>query len=280
MPTDYRAPNINARRLGLYLRRTRELLQLSYDEAAACAGCNSDWLVRVETGFCEPTPREVELLLERYGVRGAKVADLMIDLASRPRGPGWLAPHLDGMKAEERDALISESEASVIRTYGVQQIPELAQAEPYARFIASVSLREPDPDVHWEMLRNRQTYRPGGRRRFLDVIVDEMALTPRLADEVMVPQLRRLLELGDDPDASVRVVPSAAPFYEDRAHPFDVLEFPGVSDRISLCHTMLGIGFAYTDLTDVWTHIEQNSALCAEESREFIKMLLAARTVR
>jgi hypothetical protein len=31
MPIDYRAPNINARRLGSYLQRIRELLELSYE---------------------------------------------------------------------------------------------------------------------------------------------------------------------------------------------------------------------------------------------------------
>lgn len=280
MPADYRAPNINARRLGLYLRRTRELLQLSYEEAAARVGCHADWLVRVETGFVEPSPAEVERLLERYQVRAAKVADVMIDLASRPRGPQWLAAHLDDMKAEERDALISESEASVIRTYGVQQVPELAQAEPYARFAASMSFSERDPDVHWDMLRNRQTYRPGGRRRFLDVIVDEAALSPRLDDDVLVPQLRHLLHLSEDTDAQVRIVPSSAPFYEERAYPFDVLEFPGVSDRISLTRSMFGIGFASADLSDTWEHIEEDAALSPEESRDLIQRRLADRGAR
>ena len=43
-----------------------------------------------------------------------------------------------------------------------------------------MSFSERDPDVYWDMLRNRQTYRPGGRRRFLDVIVDEAALLDAL----------------------------------------------------------------------------------------------------
>ncbi|MFC5745031.1 helix-turn-helix domain-containing protein [Actinomadura rugatobispora] len=277
MTGDYRGPNINARRLGLYLQRTREIVGLSYEEAAARTGCESDWLVRVETGFAPPAPAEVERLLERYEVREAKVAELMIDLASRPDGPPWLAGRT--MKAEARDALISESEACVVHTYGFQKIPDLAQAEEYARFVASVQIMECDEEAEWELLDHRRRFRAGGRRRFLDVIVDEHALTLPVKDpKVMRAQLRHLLELGESPDARVRVVPDGALFYEDRAHPFDVLEFPGISDRISLIHTILGIGLARGDLTDLWETIEEKSAASPEESRTLLQTLLEERT--
>ncbi|MFC0036913.1 helix-turn-helix domain-containing protein [Actinomadura rayongensis] len=53
-------------RLGLYLRRTRELLDLSYERAAEHIGCDVDWLVRVETGFASLSTRHVRHILERY----------------------------------------------------------------------------------------------------------------------------------------------------------------------------------------------------------------------
>ncbi|MFD0853838.1 helix-turn-helix domain-containing protein, partial [Actinomadura adrarensis] len=59
MPVDYRAPNINARRLGHYLQQVREALELSYDAAAAQVGCDATWLIRLETGFQRATPEEV-----------------------------------------------------------------------------------------------------------------------------------------------------------------------------------------------------------------------------
>ncbi|GAA2442702.1 hypothetical protein GCM10010191_68790 [Actinomadura vinacea] len=279
MSGDYRGPNINARRLGLYLQHTREVLGLSYEEAAVQGGCESEWLVRVETGFETPAPVQVERLLERYQVREAKVAELMIDLAHRPHGPAWLAG-LD-LKAEARDALISESEASVIRTYAVQKVPELAQAEPYARFLASVQIMECDVEAEWKLLDDRQRFRPGGRRRFLDVIVDELAVTLPIQDpHVMAAQLRHLLALGDHPDSRVRIVPRAAAFYEARAYPFDVLEFPGISDRICLVHTALGIGISHCDLSDAWTTIETKSALSPEESRTLLQDLLTRQTTK
>ncbi|MFD0688028.1 helix-turn-helix domain-containing protein [Actinomadura fibrosa] len=265
-----RIPNINARRLGLYLRRAREIVELSYEEAAARAGCDAEWLARVETGFAQPTVADVERLLERYEVRAAKVADLMVDLATRFDGPDWLAPLLPGMKALKRDALISEAEACVVHSYGVLQIPPLAQAEAYTRLLDAHRLPPHNVEAVWDVVRQRQEFRAGGRPRFLDLIIDETALKQVLEPEVMTAQLRCLLALSESEDGRVRLVPTTAPLYEDRTCNFDVLEFPRVSDRISLAHSIFGMELASTDLTDLWALIEERSAVSEDESREIL----------
>jgi hypothetical protein len=76
------------------------------------------------------------------------------------------------LKASERDVLIMESEASVIHTYGVLTVPCLARAEAYVRHLAPRIDPDCDVDAEWDLLDNRQRYRPGGRRRELDVIID------------------------------------------------------------------------------------------------------------
>ncbi|MGH3391371.1 MAG: helix-turn-helix domain-containing protein [Actinomadura sp.] len=279
MPVDYRAPNINARRLGLYLRQTREILELSYEEAAALLLCECEWLVRVETGFESPSPAEVERMMERYQVRGAKMADVMIDLSSRPDGPVWLARHADRLKASVRDVLIMESEASVIHTHGVQLVPQLVRAERYARHLAPHLNPGCDVDVEWDLLDNRQRYRAGGRARTLDVIIDEGALTLQLTEpEAMVAQLRHLLDLSERPETTIRLIPRDAQWYETRIYPFDVLEFSEVNDRISLDHTILGTDVSRGDLTEIWTHIERESAASPDESRDLIRRILAELT--
>jgi transcriptional regulator with XRE-family HTH domain len=74
-------PGVWARMLGSMLRKTREVVGLPYDQAAARLGCAADWLVRVETGFAVAAPDEVARILTEYGVREAKVADEMIGMA-------------------------------------------------------------------------------------------------------------------------------------------------------------------------------------------------------
>src|SRR5215472_16981244 len=97
--------------LGSMLTTTREVVGLSYDEAAARLGCEADWLVRVETGFAAAAPEEVARILVEYGVREASAADQMIDLARRVAAPPpWLARHTARMSASARDVLLVEAE--------------------------------------------------------------------------------------------------------------------------------------------------------------------------
>ena len=76
-----RKPGILARMLGSMLTTAREIAGLSYDEAAARLGCEADWLVRVETGFAAADPEQVARILLAYGVREARAADTIIDMA-------------------------------------------------------------------------------------------------------------------------------------------------------------------------------------------------------
>jgi hypothetical protein len=93
------------------LQTARDIAFLSYDEAAARLGCETDWLVRVETGFAAAAPEQVARNLLAYGVRGARAADTMIDMARRVAAPPpWLAPHISRMSAAGRDVLLVEAE--------------------------------------------------------------------------------------------------------------------------------------------------------------------------
>src|SRR4051812_50199144 len=88
MPIDHRAPNINARRLGLYLRTIREFLGLSYEQAAGQVGCQSEWLVRGGTGVDWPSPAEGEGGMDRYPGPDPRGAQAGSDPATRAGGAG------------------------------------------------------------------------------------------------------------------------------------------------------------------------------------------------
>jgi len=261
------------------LRTAREIACLSYDEAAARLGCETDWLVRVETGFAVAVPEEVARILVEYGVRGAKAADTMIDMARRVAArPPWLAPHTSRMSAASRDVLLVEAEATLAQIHGFRLIPYLVQTEGYFREIAPGVFHGCDVDQEWELLSHRQAHRPAGVTRLLDVIIDESAFELRLKrPEIMAGQLRHLLALTDSPHATVRVIPGDAVFYESRGHLFDVLSFAGTTDRIGICYfPVLGAELASGDLYDVWTRIENTSAAGLTQSRAILERHLAA----
>jgi hypothetical protein len=282
MARDFRAPNINARRLGKYLQMIREqVVELSYAQAAERLERTPEWLARVETGFEAPSPTEVERILTRYQCRDSSKADLLIDWASRPAGPEWLAAHLDRMPAAERDILTMESEASIIRAYRFRHVPALLQAEPYARFLlphTRFGNGEVDVDAEWSLLDSRQKHHLGTGHRFLDVIIDEGALKFTLKSvppDVRAAQMCHLIERDADPFTTIRIVPWNAPITEDRINPFDIFEFPEASDHVTVAYSLAGAEVSRVDGTSTWDQVDRELALPADESRELIRHHLA-----
>jgi len=274
-----RQPGILALMLGSMLQTAREVAGLSYDQAAARLGCESDWLVRVETGFAAADPAEVARILVEYGVREAKAADTVIDMARRVAAPPpWLAPHTSRMTAANRDVLLVEAEATLAQIHGFRMIPYLVQTEDYFREIAPDLFPGCDVDQEWDLLSHRQAHRPAGVTRLLELIIDESALELRFRRPgIMAGQVRRLLALMDSPYATVRIIPKDAVFRESRGHNFDVLSFAGTTDRIGVCYyPVLGAELASGDLYDAWTHIENTTAADPTQSRAILERHLAA----
>jgi len=259
-----RQPGILARMLGSMLRMAREIACLSYDEAAARLGCETDWLVRVETGFAAAAPEEVARILAEYGVREARSADTIIDMARRAAAsPPWLAGHTSGLSAAGRDVLLAGAEATLTQVHGFLLIPYLVQTEGYFRVIAPGVLHGCDVDQEWDLLSHRQAHRPAGVTRLLEVITGESALVRLRRPEIMADQIRHLLAMADSPHATVRIIPGDAVFWESRGHNFDVLSFAGTTDRIGVCYyPVLGAELAAGDLYyDLWARI-QGTSLC------------------
>ncbi|MFI0373271.1 helix-turn-helix domain-containing protein [Actinomadura sp. 1N219] len=270
MPVDYRAPNINARSLGQHLRKIRELLDLSYLDAASHLGRNADWLARVETGFGQVTPADVGEILDAYGVP-RKIRDVLVDLASRPDGPPWLARHVGRLKALVRDIYTVESESSLVHTFGIARMPELVRCEEYARLVFGYHLPRLDVEQELDLLRNRQQHRPGGLPRTLEVILDGYMLERHDGPaDVIHAQFTHLLDISGDGRSTVRVIPTSTGVHAGLHGSFDVLEFPDVTDRISIVYTALGIDASPVDLWDTWKKLEE-VALSPEDSRALLE---------
>lgn len=276
-----RQPGVLARILGSMLKKVREeVLHFSYDEAAARLCCEVDWLARVESGFAPVTPEEVTRILVKYEVRGARIADTMIDIARRAADPPlWLAPHTARLTAAFRDVLLVEAEATLAQVHSFLLVPYLVQTEGYFREIAPGVFPGCDVDQEWNLLSHRQAHRPAGVTRLVDVIIDETAFDRVNNPEVMAGQLRHLLMLADSQHATVRVIPADAPIWEDRVHTFDVLSFAGTADRIGVSYSVLGAQLASgDDLYKAWTLIQDNSAADSACSRAILARRLAALT--
>ena len=217
-------------------------------------------------------------ILVEYGVREARAADTIIDMARRVAAPPpWLAPHTSRMSAAYRDVLLVEAEATLAQVHGFRLVPFLVQTEGYFREIAPGVMHGCDVDLEWDLLSCRQAHRPAGVTRLLEVIIDESALELPMEPGIMAGQLRHLLALTGSPHATVRVIPRDAVFWESRGHNFDVLSFAGTTDRIGVSYyPVLGAELASGDMYDLWARIENTAAAGPAQSRAILERHLTA----
>jgi hypothetical protein len=263
------------------LTTAREVVDLSYDEAAARLGCEADWLIKVETGFAVAAPEEVARILVEYGVREASAADQIIDLARRVAAPPpWLARHTSRLTANNRDVFLVEAESTLAQVHGFLLMPQLVQTEGYFRAMCPGVYPDLDVDEEWDLLSHRQQHQPAGVTRLLEVMIDETALDLRFErTEPLAGQVRYLLDLADSPHATVRLIPKGAPFWEKRGCNFDILSFAGTTDRIGVCYyPILGAEIARGDIYDAWAMIESTAAADPAHSKVMLERHLAALT--
>jgi hypothetical protein len=270
-------PGILARLPGSMLAVAREVACLSCGEAAARLGRGTGWLAGVESGLAVAAPEEVARLLLAYGMRGARAAGTMIDMARRVAAPPpWLGPHAPRMSAASRDVLLVEAEATLARVHGFRLVPYLAQTEACFRETAPRMLRGYDAGQERDLLACRQAHRPAGVTRLLEVIIDESAFElPLRRPEIMAGQLRHLLALAGSPHATVRVIPADAAFCESRGHLFDIMSFAGTTDRIGVTYSVLGAELASAGLCDLWASIDSTLAADPAQSRTILERHLA-----
>ena len=129
------APPVRRRLVGKALRRHRERLGYTVDDAARMLECDRSKISRVETGERGIRRKELRELLAEYGVDEGQQA-ILAELGD-PRGAfGWHRDYADVLPGAVMDYLILETAASRIAGYEAQRVPVLLQTPAYARALA------------------------------------------------------------------------------------------------------------------------------------------------
>ena len=225
-----RSPTIRRRRLGAELRRRREEAHVTIDVVADRLGCSPSKVSRIETGHTSATPRDVQDMLEIYGVDLESTGEL-VQIAREARQKGWWHPFSPVLTG----AYIGlETAAGSIRAYEQQVVPGLLQTEEYA--IAMIrAARSDDTDPQTEqrvrLRMTRQSLLIQDDPIDLQVVLDEAVVSrPVGGDEVMRAQLRRLVEASDLPHVTLQVLPFAAGAHAGMDGTFTILDFPDAED--------------------------------------------------
>jgi len=208
------SPTVRRRRLAAELRGIRESRGKSGDAVAAALKWSPSKISRYERARTGLRPREVERLLDYYGITGSHRA-LLLGLAEDAAQKGWWEEFADTLAEDYQQFIGLEHEATSIAIWHVDVVAGLLQTEGYARhIIGSYSRVEPVAPgmigrlVKVRMQRQQVLDRDGLQ---LSVVLDESVLTRRIGDEsVMYDQLQRLAREADRPNLTMRILPLSA----------------------------------------------------------------------
>ena len=208
------SPTVRRRRLAAELRGIREDKGKSGDAVAAALRWSPSKISRYERARTGLRPREVERLLDYYGITGSH-RELLLGLAEDAAQKGWWEEYADSLSEDYQQFIGLEHEATSIAIWHVDVVAGLLQTEAYARhIISSYSRVEPvAPGMIGRMVKVRMRRQQVLNREELQlsVVLDESVLRRRIGDEsVMYEQLQRLVQEADRPNLTLQILPLGA----------------------------------------------------------------------
>ncbi len=212
---DEGSPTVRRRRLAAELRALRETKGRSGESVAHALRWSPSKISRYERAKTGLRPREVERLLDYYGVNGQHRA-MLLALAEDASQKGWWEEYADSLPEDYQQFIGLEHEATSAAIWHVDVVAGLLQTEAYARHIINSYDRiEPVPPsqvsrlVRVRMRRQQVLDRLGLK---LSVVIDESVLLRRIGSDVtMYEQLQRLARECDRPNLTLQVLPLDGP---------------------------------------------------------------------
>jgi transcriptional regulator with XRE-family HTH domain len=207
-------PTVRSRRVGTELRRLREAAGVTTAQAAELLSCSPAKISRIENGIVSVRVVDLRLLLDRYGDQDQEHRAYLERLARESNKRGWWQDYGDTIPPYYADFIGLETDASYIKTWEPTIVPGLLQTTEYARavMLANPAMISPTELENFISIRQeRQARLEQGTDVRLDAVIWEAALiTTMSSGEVQRGQLARLLELMDQPNISVQVLPLEA----------------------------------------------------------------------
>jgi transcriptional regulator with XRE-family HTH domain len=207
------SPTVRRRRLAAELRRLRERAGLTGDEVAEDVGWSASKVSRIETSQTAPRESDIKKLLALYGIGGRDAQELLA-LAKEAAGKGWWETYSPTLPPEYSALIGMEAEAQSALSWAAQIVPGLFQTDDYAlevtngylERIAPVPPRETRRRVEVRLARQQVLTRDNPLQ--LSAVLDESVLYRRFGDrDVMNSQLKKLLELSERDNISLRILP-------------------------------------------------------------------------
>jgi transcriptional regulator with XRE-family HTH domain len=276
------SPTVRRRRLGHELRALREQAGFTLDRASEeLEDISAAKISRIETGKVGVRARDVEDLLNLYGVRDQQQRQNLKTLTRESRQHGWWEQFSDAMSPAQDLYIGLEAEADRIRTFEPQVVSGLFQTEAYARAILEV-IWEHEPRNHIErrvaLRMARQGILKKGDRFQIRSVLDETVLhRPVGGSEVLRAQLGRLTEVAQLPNVSIRILPQSVGAHPGSSGAFEIVELPPPDPPV--VHVEYRSGAVYVEneeevklYSEIFQRLE-DASMTSEQSLELITRL-------
>ena len=270
------------RKLGIELRRLREAVKMTADEAAEQLELSASTISRSETGKVNVHPRDVDAMLRIYGLTDERKREALLALARKSRERGWWHAYRNVLAGDVVSHISIEDGANQIRAFQTMLVPGLLQTEDYSRAVAAIFPRPEPPEVVNQQVEIRQRRQEVLRRHDavpLVVILDESVLhRPIGGRETMRAQLRHLLELSENVNLTLQVTPYEIGAYAGLGGPFTLFGFAEPMD-LAIVHVENQRSFFLIEDEDDIRHYEvvfqrvQKSALPVADSSALVKRI-------
>jgi transcriptional regulator with XRE-family HTH domain len=182
------------------LRKYREDLGFTLDQAAGVLECDRSKISRIETGQRGIRAKELRELLTDYGVADGE-QEALLAIAHSGRHGGWWLEYRDVLSEAGQDYVILELAATEILAYEPDQIPDLLQTPEYASALADADANctsDASREHAIEVKLARQRIVLGARSPKLEVVITEGALRQAVGGaRVMRGQLGWLADVAD-----------------------------------------------------------------------------------
>jgi transcriptional regulator with XRE-family HTH domain len=222
--------------LAVALKAHREQAELTQDQVierltSAGARWSRSKLSRVENREHHLKPREVEQLLDAYGVTDTETRDALVQLAAPSRERGWWLSFGGELPEAWQPLLGLESGLIGLRDFQSQLVHGLLQTTDYARVLMmSINpgvMSPPEVERRVALRMTRQQIIAKDPPPQLHFILDETILHRLIGDRiVMHDQMRKLLQASEKPNITVQVLPRDVGGSPGLEGPFTLLTLP------------------------------------------------------
>lgn len=260
---------------------------LSTTQLATRLGWSQSRVSRIELGKTLPTPGDVERWAQETNADPDTQRHLMtLAEQSRVQLTEWHREiaAVGGRRRKQQEIERLEASASVIRVFGADVVPGLAQTRAYARrmYLLGRPGVTDDPaglDAVLDARVARQAVLDSGKH--IRMLMSEFALRRQLVPALVHrDQLERLAELSPRPSVHLGVIPFAAAEVAHQYHGYAILGDPDTDDSALVLAETLTRALTVRDIDEVTQykdHYEQldSTALHGDELRAFLQEIAA-----